>query len=154
MSIISLTASHALRIATYLAARPGEWVRGAATIAGETGVPRSYAVRILHSLGRAGLVRTKVGCHGGYRLDRDTERTSALDVVHAVDGSQFLENCLLGHGRCSGKRNCTLHRFWSTERRRIARRLDALTLATLASRAAAAARVEGRARMQDLDRES
>ena len=133
MSVVSLTASYAMRITAYLARHPGEWVRGAALIADRTGVPRSYAARVLHTLGRAGLVHTKVGCHGGYRLARNPHRTSMLDIVEAVDGPGSLERCLLGHGRCSGKRNCALHPYWSKQRVKLERGLAGQTLAMLAS---------------------
>lgn len=133
MSVVSLTASYALRIMAFLARHPGEWVRGAALIADRTGVPRSYAARVLHSLGGAGLVQTKVGCHGGYRLARDPDTTTMLDIIAAIDGSGSLERCLLGHGRCSGKRNCALHRYWSEQRVKLERGLAGQTLAMLAS---------------------
>jgi len=122
-----------MRILVYLARHPGDWIRGADLIASATGVPRAYAVKVLHLLGRTGLVRTKVGCHGGYRLARDPDETSALDIVTAVDGSESLERCLLGHGRCSDKQSCVLHPYWSKERARIEQSLNGMTLSLLAS---------------------
>jgi len=132
---LSLTASYALRILAYLARHPERWVRGADPIANATGVPRAYAVRVLHSLGRAGLVLTRVGRHGGYRLAGDPDETSALDVVTAVDGPGLFDRCLLGLGRCSSGKKCALHPRWSRERTRIERCLGELTLGVLASHA-------------------
>jgi len=129
----SLTASYALRILAHLARSPGEWVRGADSIASATGVPRPYAVKLLGQLGRVGLVRTKLGCHGGYRLARDPDTTTTLDVVTAVDGPGLLKSCLLGRGRCSAETGCPLHPFWSVERKRIEQCLNRLTLGALAS---------------------
>jgi Rrf2 family protein len=130
---LSLTASYAMRILAYLARDPGAWVRGPDLIASATGVPRAYAIKVLHRLGRVGLVRAKVGCHGGYRLACDPGETSVLDVVRAVDGAETLDRCLLGLGRCADKQSCRLHPYWSRERARVEQCLDEVTLDLLAS---------------------
>lgn len=149
---ISMTASYALRILIFLTRYPGEWVRRVEVVADGSGIPRSYAAKILHELGRIGLVRTKVGCRGGYRLAGDADRISALDVVAAVDGPRSLERCLLGHGRCSAKRNCALHPYWSRERARIERRLEGLTLAKLASHPGGSATAGHDQEIREIDR--
>lgn len=126
------TAAYAIQALAYLAERP-EGVRGAERLSRRSGVPRAYLVKILHALARRGLVSTKRGYRGGYRLARSADEISAFDVVVAVDGPDVFQRCLLGLGKCSSKRACPLHPVWSKQRVRIEERCRRLTLRELAS---------------------
>ena len=128
----SMTAAYATRALVCLVRR-GEWVRGADVISSCAGVPRPYLVKTLHMLARDGLVVTKRGKSGGYRLARKPEEITLYDVFAAVDGAEVFERCLLGLGKCSSERRCPMHRVWSKQRLRIKRRYRELTLRDLAA---------------------
>ena len=55
------------------------------------------------------------------------------ELVIAVEGSDFLEGCLLGKADCSDRRACPAHAFWGMERERIRSQLQRMTLAEVAA---------------------
>lgn len=128
----SMTTAYATRALVCLVRR-GEWVRGADVIASCAGIPRPYLVKILHTLARDGLVLTRRGKRGGYRLAREPEEITLFDVFASVDGVEAFERCLLGLGKCSPERGCPMHAVWSKQRLRIKRRYRQLTLRDLAA---------------------
>jgi Rrf2 family protein len=97
-------------------------------IADETGISKPYLTKILHRLGRAGLINGKRGYRGGIALTRPANRISVLDISEALDGDTWKERCLLGLPSCGDLHPCPLHEYWLKERRRIERKLARLTL--------------------------
>jgi Rrf2 family protein len=127
-----MTAAYATQALICLSRRGG-WVRGADVIASCSGVPRPYLVKLLHALARKGLVETKRGYRGGYRLARSPEEITLFEILAAVDGPDTFRRCLLGFGRCSPERGCSLHPTWSGQRARFEKRFRELTLREMAS---------------------
>ncbi|MGV1004676.1 MAG: RrF2 family transcriptional regulator [Candidatus Nanopelagicales bacterium] len=86
---VSARTDYGLRAMAELAARthPGgtELVR-AEDLAGAQRIPAKFLESILTQLRRAGLVVSKRGAEGGYRLARDPRQISVADVVRAIDG--------------------------------------------------------------------
>ncbi len=82
--MISHTAEYALRAAVCLAAA-GDARLPAHAIARQTGVPPGYLPKVLVALSAAGLVSSRRGPLGGYRLARPPEQISLLEVAHAAD---------------------------------------------------------------------
>jgi len=84
---LTAKADYALRAAAELAAAAAEGTsRTREQIAAAQDVPSAFLVRILTDLRRAGIVRSRRGAEGGYRLARDPEDISLADVIRAVDG--------------------------------------------------------------------
>jgi len=100
-------------------------------IASCAGVPRAYLAKILNVLAQQGLVETKRGYRGGISLARKAEEISLLQIVEAVEGNQWLGNCLLGMDTCDIFTICPTHDFWARIRREISEELGRLTLASV-----------------------
>jgi Rrf2 family protein len=100
-------------------------------IAKVTNIPLPYLAKILHALTKSGLVTSKRGYHGGFRLTRPAEQVTLLDVINAVDGHAIPE-CLLGFSQCDIAIPCPTHTFWEVERARIMAELQRLTLREVA----------------------
>ena len=83
-------------------------------------------------MAREGLVETKRGYRGGYRLARPAEEITLFEILSTVDGPDVFERCLLGLGKCSPKRSCPLHPMWAEQRVRVMDRYRELTLGELA----------------------
>lgn len=79
----------------------------------ETEIPATFAAQILSDLVRAGLVTSRAGKQGGYRLTRGPDEVSMLEVVEAAEGPLRPEHCALGAGPCRWERVCPLHETWS-----------------------------------------
>ena len=131
MLIPSISASYAIQALVFLA-RNGADRHGAEAISRRAQVPRPYLRKILRSLSRKGLVVTRRGQAGGYRLARPAETISLFEVLETMDGAEPLERCLLGLGRCSAKRGCPVHVLWNEHRKAVRARYRELTLRELA----------------------
>ena len=55
-----------------------------------------WAATVRQDLVKAGLVRSQSGPGGGYRLDRDPEEISILDVINAIGSIERIRTCPLG----------------------------------------------------------
>ncbi|MFP4143748.1 MAG: RrF2 family transcriptional regulator [Phycisphaeraceae bacterium] len=106
--MISQTAEYALRAILCLAGAEGEPVTTQA-VAQRGKIPAGYLSKVLQALGRAGIVQSQRGLHGGFTLKRDPAALSVLDVVSAVDPIQRIHECPLGIAS-HGKHLCPLHR--------------------------------------------
>lgn len=62
-----------------------EWAQ-ISEIASSCGIPRKYLEQVLLELKSAGLVESKKGQHGGYRLARAPHEISLAQVVGAIQG--------------------------------------------------------------------
>jgi Rrf2 family transcriptional regulator, iron-sulfur cluster assembly transcription factor len=105
--------------------------RNTPEIARRTGVPKPYLAKIVNSLARQGLVASRRGVGGGITLARPPEEISLLQIVEAVEGKDWLGECLLGLDECSNLATCPTHDFWERIRREITQELNQITLASV-----------------------
>ena len=83
---ISAKIDYAVRAGAELAAGdPEAWVT-ADTIGTAQGIPTAFLLNILARLRAAGIVESRRGVHGGYRLARPAASISVADVIRAIDG--------------------------------------------------------------------
>ena len=105
------TSKYALEALAYLIrchARD-EWGQ-IASIAESAGIPRKYLEQVLLDLKNAGLVESKKGQRGGYRLARSPDQISLGQVLQAVQGEllplpEWLEENSANLGFDSGLRD-------------------------------------------------
>ena len=83
---ISARADYAVRAMLTLAAEEGETPVSVDRLAGEQDLPRKFLEAIVADMRRAGLVTSRRGAAGGYRLSRSAQEISVGDIVRAVDG--------------------------------------------------------------------
>lgn len=65
------------------------------------GVSPTFLAKIFPKLEKAGLVVAAAGLRGGYRLAREPQRISVLDVADAVEGRKPLFDCQEVRSRCA-----------------------------------------------------
>lgn len=106
--MISRTAEYALRAIVCLADKRDEPLT-THQIADLTRVPAGYLSKVLQALGRADLVISQRGLHGGFVLGRTPELISVLDVINAVDPIERIHTCPLKL-KSHGHQLCPLHR--------------------------------------------
>jgi Rrf2 family protein len=83
---ISARADYAVRAVLEVAVRQGEGPVKAEEIATEQVIPHKFLEGILGDLRRAGIVDSRRGGGGGYRLAREASKITVADVIRAVDG--------------------------------------------------------------------
>lgn len=105
--MFSQTVEYALRAAVWLGYQPDQPLT-TQQLAQATQVPAGYLSKVLQSLGRAGLVRSQRGVHGGFTLACDPQELTVLAVVNAVDPIERIRHCPLGL-KAHADRLCPLH---------------------------------------------
>lgn len=83
---ISARADYAVRAVLELAVRQGNGPVKAEEIAAVQDIPHKFLEGILGDLRRAGIVDSRRGGGGGYRLARSAPSITVADVIRAVDG--------------------------------------------------------------------
>ncbi|NOZ94663.1 MAG: Rrf2 family transcriptional regulator [Acidobacteria bacterium] len=108
MNTISQTAEYALRAVVCLAARPERHLT-TREIAEITQVPADYLSKVLQTLVRGKIVRSRRGLGGGFTLCCKAGELTILDVVAVVDPIQRIRECPL-HLEAHRDALCPLHR--------------------------------------------
>jgi Rrf2 family protein len=89
-----------------------------AQIAEREGLSIEYAGKLLGVLGRAGLVESVRGRHGGYRLSRPADEICVSEVVAALGGklyrpSETCDRFSGDHMFCVHSNTCSIRSLWS-----------------------------------------
>jgi len=71
------------------------------------GLPLPLLAKVLQKLARGGFLASAQGTNGGYKLAREAQSISALEVIRAIDGPVFLTSCSTGE-QCYRTRKCTV----------------------------------------------
>ena len=58
------------------------------------GIPEGYLEQIVATLKKAGFVKSTRGAQGGYLLNVDPNKTTALDILTATEGSLYPVECV------------------------------------------------------------
>ena len=129
--MISTTAQYALRATVYLAKR-GDGFVSRAEIAQATSVPSDYLLKVLNELDSAGIVDSRRGPGGGYKLTRPADKITSLSVVLAVDDIPRITECPLGI--TEHEVLCPLHKLMDEASRLVEEAFNQVTIGDLCSR--------------------
>jgi Rrf2 family protein len=83
---VSAKTDYAIRAALELAAAPDDKPVKGERIATAQAIPLRFLENILMQLRHAGLVESRRGADGGYRLAKPAAEVSVADVIRAIDG--------------------------------------------------------------------
>lgn len=128
MLSLSQTTGYAIKALACLP-ESGAPPRQIADVARCTRIPRAYLAKIVNRLVRQGLVCARRGHRGGIALAQPAARITLLDIVEAVEGPNWLGQCLLGLDECRDQRDCPTHGFWMEICRQIRNKLGTTSLA-------------------------
>ncbi len=93
-----------------------------------TAIPETFLSKIFQRLAMHGIIRSRRGFRGGFRLARPAERISLREIVEAVQGPIEFHRCL-DHLRARGRRHrCHVRRVFRTVQRKVASILEQTTL--------------------------
>ncbi|MER5543030.1 Rrf2 family transcriptional regulator [Streptomyces sp. NPDC002589] len=129
---ISARADYAVRAVLELAVRQGIGPVKAEEIAAVQGIPHKFLEGILGDLRRAGIVDSRRGGGGGYRLARDAAGLTVADVIRAVDGPIVSVRGERPTGLAYTGTAQPLLPLWIALRANVRRILEGVTLADLA----------------------
>jgi Rrf2 family protein len=128
--MISVTGGYALRILGHLAGRREEWLRGRA-VAEATNIPANYLSKILNQLRKSGLVESRKGWGGGFRLKGRALGTPIATVLDRIEGPHEDARCIFELRACDASAPCPLHDRWERVRGAYREMTRAVTIADL-----------------------
>ncbi|MGW4562467.1 RrF2 family transcriptional regulator [Streptomyces sp. NPDC004561] len=130
---ISARADYAVRAVLELAVRQGNGPVKAEEIASVQVIPHKFLEGILGDLRRAGIVDSRRGGGGGYRLARDAAAVTVADVIRAVDGPIVSVRGERPTGLAYSGTARPLLPLWVALRANVRRILEGVTIADLAA---------------------
>jgi len=93
----SQATNYALHSMLYFVVLPPGKTIGVQQLAEFQELSPTYLSKILTKLVKAGLIESTPGVNGGYRLTRNKEDISFLEVIHAIEGTASLFHCGIEH---------------------------------------------------------
>lgn len=101
---------YAVSAAVYLSGRSGDGFCLLEEVSDRLRLPRAFLAKMLQRMAARGLLHSRRGARGGYRLARPASEVSLADVVAAV-GEPAAEgsHCAIEARDCDPERPCFLH---------------------------------------------
>ena len=119
---------YALQAILLMAASESDCVCPAEEISNKLNIPKEFISKILQSLTESGLIESKKGKAGGFKLAKHPSKIKLIDIVEAVDGLDSFNGCVLGFPNCSDKNPCPVHDEWGELRTKAYDMLSSETL--------------------------
>ncbi|MGO9242909.1 MAG: RrF2 family transcriptional regulator [Bryobacteraceae bacterium] len=117
----------------HLAVHRGHGSASAKELAEAYRIPMPMLAKVLQKLVREGFLVSEQGTNGGYRLARDPDTMTALEVIRAIDGPIILTNCFAAHGDCDLSPQCTVREPLRRVHEEILKLLDSITISDLSA---------------------
>jgi Rrf2 family transcriptional regulator, nitric oxide-sensitive transcriptional repressor len=130
--VISQSAEYSLRAVCCLASQ-SHMPLTTQHIAEIAKIPAGYLSKILQALGKAGLVNSQRGIHGGFVLAKDPAELTVLQVLQSVEHVQRIHACPLGLPQHSEGELCALHRHLDAAMAAVEKSFAECTIAQLMS---------------------
>jgi len=135
---LSLRGEYALRALLVLGLNYGQPVVRIQTISERQNIPKRFLEQILNDLKSAGIVQSRRGVAGGYRLARRPEEITLATIVRHVEGAlapvscvseRFYEKC-----SCPDESRCAIRSVMAEIREAVVRIAERVTIAELCER--------------------
>lgn len=125
---------YAFRVVLFLSQLPAETIVRGPQIAASQKIPSRFLLKIMRSLGRAGIIKSFRGVEGGYALVKPPDVISVYDVIEALEGPVAIQRCLNGKDYCTRQLGelCPVHEALATVQATLISNLKGITFAALA----------------------
>ena len=94
-------------------------------------IPPHFLAKIAQQLSRAGIIEILQGARGGYRLTVALQDLTLLQVVEAIIGEIFLNDCVIRPESCRASAGCAVNNVWLQARDQLRQTLAQVTFAKL-----------------------
>lgn len=119
--LVTREADYAVRCVVEVA-RSGR--TSAAQVARVQGISPTFLGKIVQSLAKAGILATRRGVGGGISLAKATEDFTLLQVIEAIEGPLWINECLLSPDRCTHVGTCPAYPYLCEAQARLREALD------------------------------
>ena len=130
---VSKLTDYATVVMTCLASSDGDEILSAQQLAERAHLEVPTVSKLLKQLANAGLVESRRGVNGGYRLARDPRAISVADIVSAMEGPIGMTECSAHAGTCNHESHCGVRVNWQRISHAIRVALEGVTLADMIS---------------------
>lgn len=124
---LSRKVDYGLAFLSALAVEPGVWV-SLSDVAQERGISVKFLSQLAGSLKNAGLVSSREGVGGGYRLTRRPSSIDLKQVITALEGDTVLVGCLVKPGDCPAEGKCNQKSMWTKIQSKLDRMLSGISV--------------------------
>lgn len=135
---LSLRGEYALRALIVLGLNHGKSVVRIQTISEQQNVPKRFLEQILNDLKSAGVVESKRGMAGGYRLSKPPDQISLAIVIRHIEGPLAPVSCVsekfYARCTCPDEARCGIRSVMKEVRDAIVQILEGVTVAELVER--------------------
>ncbi len=135
---LSVRGEYALRALIVLGLNADQDVVRIQTISDQQNIPKRFLEQILNELRAAGILESKRGLGGGYRLKLPPEKITLANVIRLIEGPLAPVSCVSEkyYERCScpSEEKCGIRSIMKEVRDAIVRILEGVTLAELCAR--------------------
>jgi Rrf2 family protein len=83
---LTRASSYALHAVAFMAGQKKEQITASHLIAEKKGIPERFLLKVLKPLVSSQILLSVKGPHGGYRLARNAQDISMLEIIESVDG--------------------------------------------------------------------
>jgi len=129
MQLLSQGAQYTISAIIALAREePGKAI-SAGDLARPLNCPAAYLSQTLARLVPHGILDTRRGLNGGVYLLKKPNEIKLIDIVAAIDGTDFFDKCFLGIPGCGHIEPCPFHEEWTGMREDIRTWLEETTIA-------------------------
>ncbi len=135
---LSLRGEYALRALVVLGVHYHQPVVRIQTISEQQNIPKRFLEQILNDLKSAGVVESKRGIAGGYRLSRPPEKVTLAQIIRHMEGALAPVSCVserfYAKCTCPDEAKCGIRSVMKEVRDAIAKILENFTVADLCQR--------------------
>ena len=135
---LSLRGEYALRALVVLGLHYDESVVRIQTISEQQNIPKRFLEQILNDLKSAGIVQSRRGVRGGYRLGRKPEEITLASVVRHMEGALAPVSCVSErfYQKCSSpdETRCAIRSVMKEIREAVVQIAERVTVAELCER--------------------
>jgi Rrf2 family protein len=118
--LFSKSCEHAIRAVLYLAENRDTSFISIREIAEKSNISFHFLGKIVQILTKKGILNSYKGPNGGVSLARSPDEITLLQVVEAIDATNFsMDGCAMGTSHCDPDNPCVLHDNWSMVRKQI-----------------------------------
>lgn len=113
---ITRAGEYAVRCILYMSGKEKNQIVSRKEISRDMKIPDQFLGKIAQQLARSGFIEIIQGAKGGYRMIMGPEKITLLDIIEAVTGEIFLNDCLMNPGSCERSSSCAVNAVWEKAR--------------------------------------
>lgn len=126
----STTTEYALRIMSFMSLDEKRLYK-ATDIIEELNIPQRYLRKLMTKLSKSDIIISVQGKYGGFKIARNLQDISLLDIVEASGEKIIKTECFFGLKNCTFSVKCKMHEEWADINQRIYDILSKTTLKNL-----------------------